>query len=1139
MKLKWLISTTALALLIAVAMIGLAGRDSIVAAQEVSSKIEGALLDKFSTDGTADFIISFTPQADLSAAYSMDWAARGEFVVNTLRGTADSSQANAKAILDAAGLKYQTFIAGNELYVWSGSEINASALAALPEVEFIRATRIHIIDDYVPTMTFSQISKPLDLLAANALTTTGSPNATVDWGIIDTKADLAWALGARGAGIKVANIDTGVQYNHPALVGQYACPGNPGDPSCWGDPSNVCGGTPCDWAGHGTHTMGTMVAKDDQAFPYIAGMAPDANWIACMGCDTPPNGCSDFALLTCGDWVLAPGGSSANRPDVVNNSWGSTGGDAWYLSKVQAWFAAGIFPAFSAGNSTGCSSLGSPGDYQESFGTTGHNISRIHQYAQGPSFFGDDPYTKPNITAPAVAICSTIPTDSWTCGYSGTSMASPHSAGAVAQLWSVCPDLKNQIYATFEQLQNFADPPDPADPYCGHPPDGEGTYEDGYGYLNVLNSTLDCLGLAVGTLEGHVYDQDGAPLADATVTAVPSTKGNSINAITDPEGFYSMDLPAGTYDVTASKVNYDAQTVNGVVIVVNETTTQDFTITFLGGWNQIPTPAGCPEFTRFDGELYNGLVYFLGGRLADNNTAGNIVSFDPVAETCADTGTLMPNPVSNYTIALVNNGTADLLCVLGGRPAAGGVTPDVQCYDPVANTASIVSSLPGELATHAPAALNVIDNKVIVFGGFQNLNTGIPYETAVTYEWDPVTNIWTQKGDLPVALGYIQSAVVDGKIYAFGGTIFDGVNINAQVFTELYDPAAGTWDDAAIPDLPTAGAEGRAFGFDTDSPYELAGKVVIAGGGQWPADTNAVFSYDVATETYNPDFPDLNTTRRDQAGFFVPGYPGKMWVFGGRSGTDAVIAPPEFFDVAHPKATIIVAPTTLDLTLHPDETGTLNFLIQNAGDAPLDWSLAEVPPATWLSESPAEGTILPAAESVITATFDAAGLAPDIYTTTLEITSNDPFNPVIDVATTLTVTEKLADLGVMKTASPVDLKVGEMITYTVVVSNAGPQAATGTILTDTLPIEAVEFVAASTGCTLVDANVVCDVGELGVDETATYTVTVLAIKDGIFGNVAVVASDITDPVPANNTATVDVTIHTGILSFLLPVIQRQ
>jgi hypothetical protein len=88
-----------------------------VDALEASGKIEKDLLAAISEKGSVDFIVRFTEQADLSPAFSMDWNARGEFVYNTLRETAAKSQSQAKSILEAAGSKYQTFIAGNDLYV--------------------------------------------------------------------------------------------------------------------------------------------------------------------------------------------------------------------------------------------------------------------------------------------------------------------------------------------------------------------------------------------------------------------------------------------------------------------------------------------------------------------------------------------------------------------------------------------------------------------------------------------------------------------------------------------------------------------------------------------------------------------------------------------------------------------------------------------------------------------------------------------------------------------------------------------------------------------------------------------------------------------------------------------------------------
>ena len=463
----------------------------------VADKVENELLTAFEETSSADFIVRFNTQADLSAAYSMDWTARGEFVYNSLRTIATNSQVNAKAILEASGLKYQTFIAGNELYVWGGTLTAANKLAALPEVNFIRATRVYQVDPGL------QVSNPIltaswagDLLASNALTVVGASPKALAWGITDTGADQFWTtFGVQGDGIVVANIDTGVDYTHVALDQSYKCSADPLSLACWLDPdTDDCPGPntgPCDtvYQGiyHGTHTMGTMVGDDDPALAYQVGMAPNAQWIACLGC---PNGsCPDYDLNTCADWILAPNSDPANRPEVVNNSWGGLGGDTWYLAKVQAWVAAGIFPAFSAGNYgwLGCNTLDSPGDYQESFGSAAHDSGRAIAYfsGRGASDFGHTPYTKPNISAPGVLVMSAQPGDQWD-SMDGTSMASPHTAGAVALLWSCNPTLVGQVDATFQLLQNNTDPAPAGD--CSAPPDGQGNYTYGYGYLNTLKA---------------------------------------------------------------------------------------------------------------------------------------------------------------------------------------------------------------------------------------------------------------------------------------------------------------------------------------------------------------------------------------------------------------------------------------------------------------------------------------------------------------------------------------------------------------------------------------------------------------------------------------------------------------------------
>jgi len=541
-------------------------------------QVDAALRQSLAAGQTSDLVLEFAAPADLSAAHGLSWQARGDYVVEALRHLAQRTQAKVIAYLDGLGVAHRTFLAGNLLYVEDASLTIAERLAALPGVATVRAPLTVYVDPIV----------------ADAFI----PQATTSWGIVDAKADQFWsAFGVQGDGVVVANIDTGVQWDHPALVNAYKCQSNPSDPACWGDPANICGGNPCDNNGHGSHTMGTMVADDNPSLPYIAGMAPGAQWIACKGCES--SYCSEASLNACADWILAPGGNSANRPHVVNNSWGGAGGNTWYLSKVQAWQAAGIFATFAIGGSgPSCGTLGSPSDYQESFAATAHDSGRVVASfaSRGPSVFGHDPYTKPNISAPGVNICSTVPTNSWSC-YSGTSMSAPHAAGAVALLWSCSSSLVGQVDQTFQALQNTADAPPAGN--CGAPPDGEGNYTYGYGYLNVLAAgnawcggppptptptppppptptptppppdTMHVADIQMSYVQIKnkyivsaavtIKDQDAGPVAGATVSVqwtLPGNKTSNQQQVTGATGVadFSVTNRAGVYQICVTDV---------------------------------------------------------------------------------------------------------------------------------------------------------------------------------------------------------------------------------------------------------------------------------------------------------------------------------------------------------------------------------------------------------------------------------------------------------------------------------------------------------------------------------------------------------------------------------------------------------
>jgi hypothetical protein len=218
-------------------------------------------------------------KADLSAAASIqNRTERGTYVLDHLRTVANHSQADLRALLDKRDADYQPFYVSNAIRITAGEAV-LQEVAAQPEVQKILPAHTYRVPDPIKGKVEPKVN-------------------TVEWNVADINAPQVWSqFGDRGEGIVVASIDTGTQFNHPALVRQYR--GNLGGGNFdhnynWWDPSQVCGppgSAPCDNNSHGTHTMGTMVGDDGGA--NQVGVAPNAKWIEAKGCET--NSCSDFA----------------------------------------------------------------------------------------------------------------------------------------------------------------------------------------------------------------------------------------------------------------------------------------------------------------------------------------------------------------------------------------------------------------------------------------------------------------------------------------------------------------------------------------------------------------------------------------------------------------------------------------------------------------------------------------------------------------------------------------------------------------------------------------------------------------------------------------------------------------------------
>lgn len=429
--------------------------------QTVSAKIEPHILQQLQNGSTPSTLIVFVEQANVSNARNFPTKElRGAFVLDGLRTTADRTQGTVRAILNQNHLTYRAFYIANVIAVENLDANVAAQIAARREVARIVAD---------PNVRLAEPAAPKPAQAAHG----------IEWNLQKIGADKLWHLHIRGKGIVVANQDTGVQWEHPALKQKYrgynAATGRVNHNYNWwdavhhaiADDTNPCGFSspkPCDDEGHGTHTMGTMVGR---AGPNHIGVAPAAKWISCRNMDDGVGRPSTY--MECFEFFLAPWNSRGENPDpkrapdVVSNSWICPAEELCDANTLQTATdnlrAAGIFVAASAGNDgSDCSTVSDPPsiyDSATSVGATDINDTLAVFSSRGPVTSDGSNRRKPDISAPGVNVRSSFPKNGYAT-LSGTSMASPHLAGAVALLWQAVPSLRGDIDATETRLFNSA-----------------------------------------------------------------------------------------------------------------------------------------------------------------------------------------------------------------------------------------------------------------------------------------------------------------------------------------------------------------------------------------------------------------------------------------------------------------------------------------------------------------------------------------------------------------------------------------------------------------------------------------------------------------------------------------------------------
>lgn len=479
------------------------------------------------------FIVTLAGRASLANLPPGEPAARRTEIVRRLQATAVASQQPLLPLLeqlqaDGHVSRVQSFWINNAIGV-SGDEVAMQALAEQPGVTAVRGEALFHLSQPDPESLYEIVTQPV-------LPDTQQTNpANQAWGIARVRAPYAWhGLGIDGHGVTVAIMDSGVDWLHPDLHANYRGTIGGGIYQHTGnwfnalDPTSV---EPADVLGHGTHVAGTAVGLNG------LGVAPGARWIG-VAIANPDGSIYESAIHAGFEWLLAPDGDPGLAPQVVNCSWGNNNG-AWRALEddILALQSAGIVPVFAAGNAGPFGgTVGAPASYANSLavGASDEEDQVAWFSARGPSPLTDLP--KPHVVAPGARILSTFPGGRYAYA-SGTSMAAPHVAGAVALLLAANPNLTEA-----EIWQRLAETAVPLSPIVPNQVSGWGRL-DAYAALATVTPG--------GVLQG-VVQQDGQPAAGAVLT-ITTSNGHALPYYSNADGSFRIPLQPGLYALTVAR----------------------------------------------------------------------------------------------------------------------------------------------------------------------------------------------------------------------------------------------------------------------------------------------------------------------------------------------------------------------------------------------------------------------------------------------------------------------------------------------------------------------------------------------------------------------------------------------------------
>ena len=242
----------------------------------------------------------------------------------------------------------------------------------------------------------------------------------------------------------------------------------------------------------------------------------------------------------------------------------------------------------------------------------------------------------------------------------------------------------------------------------------------------------------------------------------------------------------------------------------------------------MPTARGCTSTC-----VVNGKIYVIDGEKG-NQPISIVEVYDPATDTWSEQTEL---PTQRYWLSTsVVDGT---IYVIGGNAGPGGGWTHlntVEAYDPSTDTWTRKADMP---TGRSFSSTCVVDGKIYVIGG------AMPGKSAVE-AYDPETDTWTRKAPTPTARYLLGTSVVGGKIYAIRGWRHSAQGPLYSA-VEVYDPETDTWTKGVDIPVPTAGLSTSVV---DGNIYVIGGALTINNGTF--VNTSAVYEYDIIID-FNGD----------------------------------------------------------------------------------------------------------------------------------------------------------------------------------------------------------------------------------------------------------------------------------------------